>query len=372
MGKAIYTKAEREEIERKETQQALAKSHARQKHAAPAEEQRALIKLGDATKMLAEVRDAPGAKKLMDVAAAAELYARKAKLGQEAVNYAAGIKLDAERKLGQYLKATPDAPKGGDTRSNGTRTVPLDSPPTLADLGISKKLSSEAQRLASIDDETYAKVRTGEIKPMVALRDQKRATLGERIAALPAGKFRVIYADPPWKYGDERGGSVQSIGGDGSRADSSAADKYPTMPTDKICEFTDETGRHVSDLAATDAVLFMWATFPLLEDAMRVIPAWGFKYKTAFVWHKQRSNVGNYHDASCELLMICIRGSCPIEVDERVSQLQSIPRGRHSEKLEEFRAIVDKLYPSGPRVELFRRGAAPDGWVVWGNEAVAA
>lgn len=360
MGKAIYTKAERERMERE--------SHAKQKHAAPAAEQTSLVKLSDATRMLAEVRDAPGAKQLMDLAAAAEHYAKKAKLGQDAVNYAAGIKLDAERRLGEYLRQTPKDRGGGDT-STGTRSEPVQSPPTLAELGISKKLSSEAQRLANIPDDVFAKVKAGEIKPMVALRDQKRATLGERIAELPAGKFRVVYADPPWKYGDERTGSATAIGGDDSRSDSSAADKYPTMPTDKICEFTDETGRHVSDLAAHDAVLFMWATFPLLEDAMRVIPAWGFKYKTAIVWHKQRSNVGNYHDASCELLMICTRGSCPIEIDERVSQMQSIARGKHSAKPEEFRALVDRLYPSGPRVELFRRGVAPSGWTIWGNEA---
>jgi N6-adenosine-specific RNA methylase IME4 len=363
MGAKIYTKAELA---------AMQNGHAKQRHGAPAEETNALVKLGDATRMLAEVRDAPSAKKLMDLAAAAEHFAKKAKLGQDAINYAAGIKLDAERQLGMYLKQTPDAPRGG-RPDLGPDSVPKSDTPTLADLGISKKLSAEAQRLADLPDDTFQRVKAGEIKPMVALRDQRRAELGERIAALPAGKFRVVYADPPWKYGDERGGSATAIGGDASRSDSSAADKYPTMPTDKICEFTDETGRHVSDLAHADAVLFMWATFPLIEDAMRVIPAWGFKYKTAIVWHKQRSNVGNYHDASCELLMICTRGSCPIEIDERVSQMQSIARGRHSAKPEEFRALIDRLYPSGPAVELFRRGEPIKTdirtWTVWGNEA---
>lgn len=364
MGKAIYTKAEREQQERA--------SHAKQKHAiidvAPVEEKNALVKLGDATRMLAEVRDAPSAKKVMDLAAAAELYARKAKLGEESIRYASGIKLDAERKLGEYLRQAPKATgTAGQGRPalGGTDKEPpkQDQAPTLKDLGISKKLSSEAQRLASIPDDAFARVKSGEVKPTVALRDQKRATLGQRIAALPAGKHRVIYADPPWKYGDERGGL--------EKADTAAEGQYPTMATEKICEFTDENGRHVSDLAAPDAVLFMWATFPLLEDAMRVIPAWGFKYKTAIVWHKQRSNVGNYHDASCELLMICTRGSCPIEIDARICQMQSIARGKHSVKPEEFRALIDRLYPSGPRVELFRRGVAPAGWTIWGNEAAA-
>lgn len=366
MGKAIYTKAEREQMERA--------SHAKQKHAvidiAPPEEKNALVKLGDATRMLAEVRDAPSAKKLMDLAAAAELYARKAKLGEEAVTLAAGIKLDAERRLGTYLKQTPDAPKGWAAKSQGSDKEPKDSPPTLAELGISKKLSSEAQRLAEIPDETFLRVKAGEIKPTQALREQKRATVSQRIAALPAGKFRVIYADPPWKYGDEREGL--------EKADTAAAAQYPTMPTSAICEFSDGDGRHVSDLAASDAVLFMWATFPLLEDGLQVMRAWKFAYKTAFVWDKQRSNIGNYHDARAELLMIGVRGSCPIEINTRHKQVQSIARGKHSAKPEEFRALIESLYPSAilkkppfRAVELFRRGTAPDGWVIWGNEAAA-
>lgn len=365
MGTKIYTKAEREQLEAKE-------SHAKQKHQVAPEEQNALVKLGDATRMLAEVRDAPSAKKLMDLASAAEVFAKKAKLGEEAVRYAMGIRLDAERKLGEYLRPLPNAPRG---KSKNTQEVNLepDQDSRLAIYkanDISPKLAAEAQRLASIPDDTFAKIKAGQLKPTVALRDQKRAELGEKIRALPPGRFRVVYADPPWKYGDERTGSLTDP--DAVRADSSAADKYPTMPTEKICEFSDENGRHVSDLAHKDAVLFMWATFPLLEDAMRVIPAWGFKYKTAIVWHKQRSNVGNYHDASCELLMICTRGSCPIEIDERICQMQSIARGRHSAKPEEFRALIDRLYPSGPRVELFRRGIAPKGWTIWGNESVDA
>lgn len=349
-------------------------SHARQRHCAPPEEQAALVKLGDATRMLAEVRDAPSAKKLMDLAAAAELYARKAKLGQDAVNYAAGVKLRAQRLLDYYLETTERAgPEDGRPSKRSTK----ERLSTLSELlslpaPAARKLAHECKQLRELDDHTFEKVVAGEKKLTVAKRDKKRETLGDRIAALPGGKFRVIYADPPWKYGDERTGSITAIGGDDSRSDSSAADKYPTMPTSAICQFTDENGRHVSDLAHKDAVLFMWATFPLLEDALEVIRAWRFKYKTAFVWDKERSNVGNYHDARAELLMIATRGSCPIEIDTRPKQVQTIARGKHSAKPEPFRALIDEMYPSGPRVELFRRGAAPPGWTVWGNEIEAA
>lgn len=353
-----------------ETDRKTKNGHAKQKHTVPVEEQTSLAKLDGATRALAEVRDAPSAKRAMDVAAAAEHFARKARLGKAAVDYAVGIKLDAERMLGMYLRPLPEAKRGPkpDTEllSDSENKSRLD---LYEEIGITPKLASEAQRLASLPDDTFARVKIGEIKPMVALRDQRRAELGDRIRALPAGKFRVVYADPPWKYGDERGGSQAVIGREGGRDDSSAADKYPTMATSAICEFTDETNRHVSKLAADEAVLFMWATFPLLADALEVIRAWRFTYKTAFVWDKKRSNVGNYHDARAELLMIATRGSCPIEIDKRPPQVQSIARGRHSAKPEEFRTLIDALYPSGPRVELFRRGKAPKGWTIWGNEA---
>lgn len=361
MGQKIYTKAERDKMERS--------SHAKQKHAAPPEEQNALVKLTNATKMLAEVRDAPTAKKLMDLAAAAEHYAKKAKLGQDAIDFAFGIKLDAQRRLGEYLKTTPKN-EGGRPVETGNQREPVLAP-TLADLGVSKKLSAESQRLAELDDDVYDRVREREIKPSMAFRDQKRNELPEKIAALPPGKFRLIYADPPWQYGDDRSGL--------EKEGTAAAAQYPTMPTQAICDFADDDGRHVGDLAASDAVLFMWATFPLLEDALEVVDAWGFSYRTAFVWHKQRSNIGNYHDASCELLMVCTRGSCPIEIDTRIQQMQSIARSKHSAKPEEFRLMIESLYPSSilksppfRAVELFRRGDAPAGWVVWGNEAKEA
>ncbi len=203
------------------------------------------------------------------------------------------------------------------------------------------------------------KVKVGEMKPAEAMRQMKRGQVEQRVAALPAGKYRVIYADPPWQYRDQK--AVDGYTG------TAASNHYPTMPTTEICALD------VRSIAATDSVLFCWATFPMLPDAMEVIRAWGFTYKTAIVWDKERPNFGNYHDASAELLLIATRGSCTPDASEREKQVQRIERtGRHSAKPEAFREIIDRLYPHGPRIEMFRRGDAPDGWAVWGNEAHAA
>lgn len=349
----ILIASEREAVERKQ-------SHALMKHTGGIEW---LARLEVATSALAEIRDAATAKNAMDIAHAAEVYARAQKLGDDSEQYARGIRFGAEIKLGEILKEQPKATGtrtvGGDAKAGGSVEVPPDQPPTLAELGISKKLSAEAQRLAELPEDKRRALTRGEIKPSQALRDQRAATLSTRVAQLPPDKFRVIYADPPWKYGDERGGL--------EKANTAAAAQYPTMKTEKICALD------VRKLAARDSVLFMWATFPLLDDGLAVMKAWGFDYKTAFVWDKERSNIGNYHDARAELLMIGVRGSCPIEINSRPKQIISSPRGKHSAKPEAFRELIDKLYPTGPAIELFRRGepikTKVREWKVWGNEA---
>jgi N6-adenosine-specific RNA methylase IME4 len=177
------------------------------------------------------------------------------------------------------------------------------------------------------------------------------------VAALPADTYRVLYADPPWQYNDSR------ATGD-HRETTAALTHYPTMCVADLCAL------NLRSLAQPDSVLLMWATFPLLPDALRVVEAWGFKYKTAFVWSKGRGTFGHYHTADAELLMVATRGSCVPDADTREAQVQSVVRdGRHSEKPEHFRALVDRLYPIGPRIELFARGQAASGWHTWGNEA---
>jgi N6-adenosine-specific RNA methylase IME4 len=163
----------------------------------------------------------------------------------------------------------------------------------------------------------------------------------------------------------ERGGLGGGDGASGGvdRASSAAGDHYPTMTTDQL------KALNVKALAAKDAVLFCWATFPLLPAELEIVKEWGFKYKTAFVWDKGRGSFGHYHTAEVELLLVCTRGSCTPDSDKRENQAQRWERAEHSRKPDAARAMIDRLYPHGPRIELFRRGVAPEGWSVWGNEA---
>jgi N6-adenosine-specific RNA methylase IME4 len=80
--------------------------------------------------------------------------------------------------------------------------------------------------------------------------------------------------------------------------------------------------------------------------------------------------MGHYNSVRHEVLLICTKGSCTPENVKLFDSVQTIEKTKkHSEKPEEFREIINTLYPSGKKIELFRRGDAPNGWSVWGNES---
>jgi N6-adenosine-specific RNA methylase IME4 len=212
-----------------------------------------------------------------------------------------------------------------------------------------------ADKPPEFQESVTAKLKEG-IALTEALRQAHKEILPGKILALPSGQYRVIYADPPWKYNDTRttGDHRQSTG---------ALDHYSDLDLDGLKKLD------VLAIAAPDSVLFCWATFPIMPDALSLVGAWGFKYKTAFVWDKGHGSFGHYHDADAELLLVATRGSCLPEADKKEKQIQRFARDKHSAKPEEWRGLIDRLYPSGPRIELFRRGDCPKGWEIWGAEA---
>lgn len=209
--------------------------------------------------------------------------------------------------------------------------------------------------LASKRPDLAKAVMQGTIKPAEAHRQMKRDEVSVKIKDLPKDKFTVIYADPPWKYNDGcSAGGVQKNG---------VEIKYPSMSLSELKTID------IFSLSAPDSVLWLWATCPLIEDALELARSWGFTYKAQFIWDKIKHNMGHYNSVRHEILLICTKGSCTPENVKLFDSVQSIERTEHSRKPELFRDIINTLYPSAKKIELFRRGTAPDGWSVWGNEA---
>lgn len=173
-------------------------------------------------------------------------------------------------------------------------------------------------------------------------------------------KYNVIYADPPWSYRDKRDKHPRISGG--------ALSHYPTMSVEDIKRLP------VKELADENCMLFLWVTFPLLQEGLDVIKAWGFTYKTlGFSWIKTNKNngkpffgIGYYTKSNCEICLIGVKGK-PIKVSNSVSSVVIAPREEHSKKPDIVRDKIVELCGDVPRVELFARQYSP-GWDVWGNE----
>jgi N6-adenosine-specific RNA methylase IME4 len=163
--------------------------------------------------------------------------------------------------------------------------------------------------------------------------------------------FPVIYADPPWRY-DQHQDSNRGVN-----------NHYPTMDLDAIKALS------VSAKTTPDAVLFLWAVSPLLPEALEVIRAWGFTYKTSWVWDKERPGMGFWGRVQHEFVLVATRGNPPTPPPAaRPPSVFRIPRGEHSAKPEEVRCAIEAMFPELPKLELFARFAA-QGWAVWGNQA---
>jgi len=214
----------------------------------------------------------------------------------------------------------------------------------------------DAKRLRQEAPDLLAEVRSGK-KSIPQAKRELVARQKQDVPPLPDDRYRVWYADPPWQYGNNGIiGEADHYGHVGRH--------YPSMSIEELCAF----GSQVKERCADDAVLFLWVTSPLLSECFPVIEAWGFRYKTSFVWDKMRHNFGHYNSVRHEMLLICTKGSCTPDNGKLYDSVQSIERSDvHSEKPEEFRRIIDDLYPHGKRIELFARTKA-EGWENWGNE----
>jgi len=168
-------------------------------------------------------------------------------------------------------------------------------------------------------------------------------------------KYKIIYADPPWSYRNM--GNIQAT----------ANTQYPIMKNEDICQLP------VNEIADENSILFLWATFPKIQEALDVIRAWGFEYKTVgFVWIKKNKNgsnffgVGWYTKSNAEVCLIGVKGKAP-KISNSISQIIETQREKHSKKPDIVRKKIVEFAGDIPRIELFAREKV-DGWDCFGNE----
>lgn len=181
----------------------------------------------------------------------------------------------------------------------------------------------------------------------------------------PTGPYEIIYADPPWSY---KGREQFRFKGDVGVGSGGAVNHYETMRLEEICALP------VESICSKDALLFMWATSPLLPEAFEVITAWGFLYATvAFVWNKLRTNPGYYTMSQVELCLVAKKGTIPQPRGSRNerqwldTEVVAELRGEHSTKPTQIRDKISAMFPEQRKVELFARQRAA-GWDGWGKE----
>lgn len=175
-------------------------------------------------------------------------------------------------------------------------------------------------------------------------------------SSLDPHSYHIIMADPPWDF------ALHSTKG----GQKSAQKHYRCLPIDEIAAFP------VQDLAAEHCALLLWGTAPMLAQQIRVMDAWGFRYKTEMVWRKvtlngkQTFGPGYIVRGSHEPILIGTRGA-PKFVAKNIRSCFDGVRREHSRKPEEAYALAERMLPKARRVELFSRTDRP-GWETWGEE----
>ena len=224
--------------------------------------------------------------------------------------------------------------------------------------------------LTTLDDEMFDEVFTqGTVTPDMprhaisgavksARRARRERALGARLRALPQKLYGVIVADPEWRF---------TPWSNKTGMDRAAANHYPTSDARDIC------ARDVARIAADDCVLFLWATVPMLDVALSVLNGWGFTYKSHLIWNKQTMGTGFWFRNIHELLLVGTRGHPPAPaMGDQVTSIMSVEKTAHSAKPEIFLELIEQMFPTLPKIELNRRGAARPGWDAWGLETEEA
>jgi N6-adenosine-specific RNA methylase IME4 len=167
-------------------------------------------------------------------------------------------------------------------------------------------------------------------------------------------RYDIIYADPPWRY-DFSKDSADKI-----------ENHYPTMSIDEL--------KALEVPANDNCILFMWTTAPKIKEAIELMEAWGFEYKTHCIWHKMWIGMGYWFRGNHELLFVGTKGRMsPPDFEHRINSVYSERKTKHSKKPYYFRKIISDAYPELSKLEMFSRKENEffdnsEGWDMWGNE----
>lgn len=299
----------------------------------------------------------------------------------EQVREANEAKIRARHKLGQllakFLRGT--GPGRGKKMSHGETSFRA----YLKQLELDKTRAMEAQRIGTMPDAKLEKVLaqyrgTEEFMTFRELiiharphwHQEKRVQNHERIVKQAAkvklpdrlGPFAQFYWDPPTQFDVHTPEMTHRM----------PDDHYPTMTDQEIIDIT-FNGQTIEQLSQDDAVMFMWCTSSNIKRALVMMEAVGFEYKSHAVWDKGMIGTGYIFRNQHEVLLYGSRGSppAPVELHSSVFTGKKFKRGRHSEKPDEVRKILERMYPhftKENRVEIFARGEVK-GWTVLGHEA---
>ena len=233
------------------------------------------------------------------------------------------------------------------------RTIELVSEKT----GIPSRTVARIKRvLDKGSDEIKQAVASGKTSPAYAERMIKKEKMRSNPIPLPKNKFRIIYCNVPYKCDYELEGS-----------------NHPTLSEEEIINLKDKEGTTVTSVFAPDAVILFWTPIPKFEEALRILKAWGFTYKTSIVWSKEKEGIlqegtGHYIRDTCELLLISTKGvpKTPQSKDRPPGIIKSPRTKIPYQKPDITRHWIEKMYPNEKYLELFARETV-NGWTGWGD-----
>lgn len=234
---------------------------------------------------------------------------------------------------------------------------------------IATKVGMGSGRTLSRAEEIWDKAQEGNIQAQELIKDldsgektirralrelqatEKRETFVASKRDLPQGIFDVLYADCPWQY-------------EFSEVSREVEKQYPTMTPQELKDLALQLETHIAEVS----VLFLWATAPKLIEALEVMKAWGFSYRTHAIWDKEKIGMGYWFRGQHELLLVGTKGNYPPPAHEaRFSSIIKEARTAHSAKPQRVYEMIESICPNSKYLELFARSKRK-GWESWGNE----